>query len=183
MAKNGFDFSGFFSAPVEREFYPTEQAEKDGNAILVKINLDLLTLEKMEQLEAEFNSIFEDAAGLFAKIDEVKAEIDAGQKKEDALEKVDAITEELEKVPELPKFQLFAYEKASFKFYARALAGEPGNDDATHRLLHSWNVVKGKTPVPISYESFLQMPPHGLRKLYRFCVGEANNPTPQEKKA
>lgn len=209
MPENGFDFSGFRSLPVEREFLPRE-GMKAGQGVKLMLNLDLLSLEKMEQLEAAFNEGIEQAAGLFkspvppppAKSDKLavagkkplpkmkKAELLAKAKflgltiSADA--KIDEIAAEIQLAETVtfnyPKLELFAFEKARFKFFARALAGGPGETDPYDRLIYSWDVTKDGKPVPISYESFLQMPPHGLKKLYQFVIGEANNPTAQEKK-
>lgn len=177
MSKSGFEFSGFFAPPVEREFLLAEGMEP-GTGVQIFINLDLLTIEKMQELEAEFNAIFDDSVAPIRKA--LDAVADAEQKDRDS-EEAGADTDKPE-VTQLPKLELFALEKAKFKFFARALAGPEGDTNPSNRLLHSWNVVRDKKAVPISYESFLQMPPHGLIRLYRFCIGEANNPTAQEKK-
>ncbi len=168
----GFDFSGFASPPVEREFFPRDDM-KPGEGVKIKINLDLLTLEKMEALEGEFNNIFQESA---VSLKEAIAPPDVKGRKSTKM----AVAGE--KPLALPKIELFAFEKAKFRFFAGALAGLPGSTDANDRLIHSWDVQKDGTPIPVTHEAFLQMPPHGLSRLYRFCVGEANNPTPSEKK-
>jgi hypothetical protein len=216
MSSNGADFSDFFSAPVAREFFPSEAAEAAGKSVTVYLNLDFLTIEKMEQLETEFNDGVSAAAGIIKKVEEVEpakpksrstklavvgkkplkkmktaellakaAELDLDIPDGATDEEIIAEIELSEIIPfEFPRIPLFAFEKNRFRFFARTLAGEPGNTDPNKRLLHGWGLVdKDKQPVPISYESFVQMPPHGLHRLYRFVIGEANNPTPQEKKA
>ncbi len=85
--------------------------------------------------------------------------------------------------PEIPQIELFAFEKARLRFYAETLAGEPSDTDPEKRLIHGWDVVRDGQEVPISYETFVQMPPHGLNRLYRFIMGVANNPTASEKKS
>ncbi|CAN5508925.1 hypothetical protein BH10ACI2_BH10ACI2_04340 [soil metagenome] len=173
MSKNGFDFSGFRSLPVEREFFPMDGLAA-GEGVTLQLNLDLLTLEKMDQLEIEFNAIFDEILNPFKELEK-----DAEANTETALVK----SGEAEPKPfQLPKFEMFALEKAKFSFFARVLAGAAGEADEYNRFIHSWNVTKKGKPVPITYESFLQMPPHGLARLYRFCVSEANNPTASEKK-
>lgn len=173
MVAKGFDFAGLASPPIEREFFPHE-GMKAGEGIKLMLNLDFLTLEKMESLEAGFNAIFDETANSLR--DLIAPPPAKGRRKSNKL----AVTGT--KPEELPKIELFAFEKAKFRFFAGALAGQPGSTDPTDRLIHGWDVVRDGKPVPISYEAFLQMPPHGLSRLYRFCVGEANNPTTSEKK-
>ena len=189
MAKDGFDFSGFRALPVERLFFPTEQARADNNPVKLMLNLDFLSLEKMEQLETEFNAIFDETFGVFRKIEEAAEDLPE-ETAADAVTALAVVDEDTAataapeaKALDLPKLELFALEKSKFRFFVRALAGAPGEKDPNNRFIHSWDVMKGNKAIPISYESFLQMPPHGLMDLYRFCVGEANNPTAQEKKA
>lgn len=167
MKSNGFEFSGFRKPPVEREFLPHEDM-KPGEGVMLKLNLDLLTLERMEQLETEFDGIFETTVA--------KALPEASKAKSKKL------TVAGTKPEPAAKISLFDYEKKMFKLRARMLAGRPGEDDPDTRIIQSWNVVADGKAVPVSFEAFLQMPSSGLRKLYEFCTGEANNPTKNEKK-
>lgn len=189
MSSKGFEFSGFRSLPVEREFLPLADM-KAGDGVLLQINLDLLTLEKIEDLETEFNRLMNESMGFAEALDAINDAIEAaaeseapqpkqvkGKKMPVAGTKPDAI-----KKFEVPKIEIYAEQKARFRFHATALAGKPGNTDPYDRLIYDWSAVKNGKKIPISYEVFMQMPPHALLKMYYFCLGEANNPTTQEKK-
>ncbi len=182
MTENGFEFSDLFSAPIEREFFPREGI-KDGEGIKLMLNLDFLTMERMEQLEGEAQRIaveFAEAYGEPELIDAPEGEAPAAGKKAKKPDAGKETTEALQKTS--PKVQLFGIEKAMFKIMAITLAGPSGLTDPTQRLINSWNVVRDGKPVPVSYESFCQIPQHGLQKLYRFCLYSAPNPTKDEKK-
>lgn len=192
MSDKGFEFSGFISAPVEREFLPRE-GMKEGEGVKLMLNLDYLTIERMDQLDAKFNKMFDGSLGILKAVDKAVSEL-ATEDEPDPTPKTDAIAKRGKKklpvaatkpapaTPAVPQIELFVFEKARARFYAETLAGEPGNTDPEKRLIHGWNVVRDGEDVPICYESFIQMPPHGLTKLYRFVIGAANNPTSQEKK-
>lgn len=174
MSKS-FEFSGLFSPAVDREFLPTDNL-KPGEGLTLSLNLDFLTLESMEMLEAEVNNIVNNAAGFLDAVTEVEEEPKKTRgKKQIAVAATKPIP--------VPKIELFVFEKARYRFFARALAGQQGENDPSQRLIRDWNLVKAGTKVPVSYETFIQMPPHGLAKLYRYVIGEANNPTSSEKKA
>src|SRR4051812_37482952 len=128
MSKNGFDFSGFRALPTERLFFPNEQAKADNNPVKLMLNLDLLTLEKMEQLETEFNAIFDETFGVFRKIEEA-ADVSDDPAEAEASTDLTVVKDENDKVEpqpaavDFPKFELFALEKSKFRFFARVLAG------------------------------------------------------------
>ena len=191
MAKsNGFDFGGFRSSPVEREYFPVD-GMKSGEGVTLQLNLDLLTTAKMTQLEDEYNAIYEDLARPFESL--FKALKPAADEKparkpveepENAADEDPAIeaADEKEEDSSLPAMRIFSFEKANLTFYARVLGGSPENTDPYDRLIHGWNVTENGKPMPVSNESFLRMPPHAVKRLYRFCLGAANNPTEDEKK-
>lgn len=182
---NGFEFTGFSSPAVEREFLPTDST-KPGEGVTLWLNLDLLTIEYMEALEAEFNKQCDEAITQFAGIapePEPEPETKSGAKKSKALAVAGTKPEPKRDLPALPKVELFLMEKARYRFFIIAMAGQPGEDNPDTRLLRAWNVYRDGKKVPVSYESFLDMPPHALARMYRFIISEASNPTPQEKKA
>lgn len=201
MPEAGFEFSGFLSPAVARDFYPTEQAEKDKTAVKLWLNLDMLTIERMEQLETDYAQFLDDATGVFTAVSELFKADDADSDTDtDAVAITDAVTDgkqptakkkkELAVAGKKPsktglpatRIGVFAMEKTRLRFYATVLGGRAGENDPTKRLIADWNLVRDGKPIPISYEVFLQMPPHGLAKLYQFVLGAANSPTPQEKK-
>lgn len=182
MATKGFDISGFRMPPVEREFLPHEDVQP-GDGVKLLLNLDLLTLERMELIDEEFRAMFDE------KVEPETEELETSQ----AL----AITEPTSKSKKLPvagkkpekkkpsptsAISLYAYERAVIPFRAKLLAGQPGEDDPDKRIIRSWNVVKNGKAMPVCYESLIVMPSQALEKLYLFCTREANNPTKDEKK-
>lgn len=186
--ENGFEFNGLFTS-VEREFLPNEDLKK-GQGIMLTLNLDLLTLEYMEHLEGEFNRIANEAFSMLSYVRGEDAELQIDEPADEAAKALaiveDAAKAEGEKTFEtdgMPPIELFMMEKARFRFWATALAGRDGDKDPDKRLLRDWSVVKDGKKVPVTYKILTQMPYHGLRKLYVFVIGEANNPTPSEKKA
>lgn len=176
MSAKGFEFSGFCAPPVEREFFPQE-GMKPGEGIMLQLNLDHLSLERMDLMDARFNEIFDGSMSIMKMIEGVVEEANPKPKSKKL-----AAAAEKPKPVEVPKIELFTFEKARTRFYIEMLAGEPGNTDPFNRLVHGWNVTRDGQDVPVSYETFSQLPPHGLKRLWHFVMGEANNPTAQEKK-
>lgn len=164
MSKNGFEFSGFRRPLIGVEYKP-HPSVKDGEGVQLQLNLDLLTIERMEEIEANFNEVF---SRFGASLADDAAE---GSDQEEGLVKKDR------------RISLYSYEKALFNMRVSLLAGTKGNADPNARFIHSWNVVKDGKPLPVEFESFDGMSTTAVADLYNFVTTAANNPTESEKKA
>lgn len=167
MSKSkGFDLAGFRKPAIEVEYLPHESVNP-GEGLKLSINADLLTLDKMDEIEARFNAMF--APPEPEQLAEGNNAADA-EKPKTAL----AIAS--------PKVSLYTYEKEMLKLHVSLLVGEPGNTDPNGRFIASWNAVVDGKPVPIAYESLVSQPANLIKGLYDFVTGAANNPTKDDKK-
>lgn len=145
----GFEFEKLRVLPVEAEFKPNEQIV-DGEGLKLQLNLDLLTVGKMEEVEAENRQREKDLTVLEAK------QKNKSKKKEESI-------------------SAFHFIKTDIRFKARQLGGKPGENNPADRYIADWDLVQNGAKVPVSYEIFEQMPLQLLNELYNFVVGEANS--------
>lgn len=151
----GFEIAKLRRPPVSVEYKPTEDI-KDGEGLQLKLNLDLLTMARLEEMEKEFETTANTVAKVLKKNDEPESESE---------------TEETEKI------SIFHFDKANIRFKARMLGGEPGENNPDDRYIADWNVEADGKPVPVCYETFAAMPATVLKNLHDFVTGEASAPT------
>ena len=177
MANNGFDIGGFWRPAVQREFLPHDGVEP-GNGVKIMLNLDMLTREFMEKVDAEFAAMFESPEeAAKPKPKQLASSSKRKPKKDDEVK-----AEKKDTVSPSP-FSLYVYERAMFDFRVRVLAGGPDENDPTKRLIQSWDVVdKQKKPVPVTFAALSHIPAEGIKRLYNWAMAESSNPTKDEKK-
>jgi hypothetical protein len=182
---SNFEFSGFKRPPVKREYFPHESI-KEGSGVQLALNLDLLTLEKMEEIDAQFDAMFAEISNTIE--NPVADELQVSQPAESqALVKVGSeVDEELVPVPvkkeSYRSLSMFQLDKAIIRFRAQMLGGLPGEDDPDKRFIKDWNVVENGKKVQVCYETFLRMSKPQLDHLYNFVTEEASNPTKKKDK-
>ena len=156
----GFEFENLKRPPVDTEYKPRGD-EEDGTGLKMQLNLDLLTMSRMEEMEQDYNRALKNLAAV-AKKPKISTE-NGGDEEETA----DADNSQ--------GISIFHYEKSNIRFKARMLGGRPGERNAEDRYIRSWNLEIGGEKVEINYEFFEQMPVTVLNALYEFVTGEANS--------
>lgn len=152
----GFQLGKLRRPAVRKEYIPHESV-KEGEGLQVELNLDLLTLELMEQLDAEIKKTISD-------IGEQSGETDSAEA--------------------LAKFEMFHFEKMNIRFKAQMLGGKSGETDPDKRFVRSWDMVgEGDKPIPVSYEVFEAMPKPVLDKFYDWVTNEAAKVTKKNEPA
>jgi|GEM_PF-6916754 len=170
---NAFEFGGFRKPPIDVEYKPHDSVP-EGQGVMMKLNLELLTLDRMEQIDAEFE----------ATLKSVEQEIDETAKGKKLLTEGGGAKKPARSDAGGNNVGIFAFDRALLRMKIIMLAGAPGadQDKPFDRLIHSWNVVEGGAPVAITFENIARLPSAQIERLYAFATGEANKPTAKEKK-
>ncbi len=165
-----FELNDLKRPPVTVEYKPYDGIE-DGEGLEMELNLDLMTIERMEETEAEFEKLFADLEKTKngESATDKAGENDGGD--EENSEK------ESRKQSGKPKIGMFYFEKNHIRFRARMLGGAPGDDDANKRYIRNWKMVNKGEAVPVCYETLARMEKTVLDALYDFVTGEASKPT------
>lgn len=167
----GFKFNNLLRPPVAVEFLPHENVSP-GEGLEMEINLDLLTLEKMEELDEEFRRTVSDLKQS-EQNPVVKTSISETAPDTENAEIIQAAAES-----EPESLSLFHFDKANIRFKARSLGGNPGEDNPAARFIRSWKMSDSEgNPIPVSYEFLVKFPKTVLDRLYDFVTNEASKPT------
>ena len=159
----GFEFANLGRPAVDAEFKPHD-AIADGEGLMLKLNLDLLTMERLEEMETEFQKATTVTEPVSARPESEKSS--EAEKSGEAEN-----TDRKEITPE--KISIFYFEKANIRFKARMLGGKPGEDNPEDRYIREWNMQAEGKPIAVAYEFFEKMPSNVLNRLYDFVTGEA----------
>lgn len=151
----GFELNSFRRPAEAAEYKPKHIATGDG--VQLMLNLDWLTLAKMEETEADMLRSIEF---------ENKQLMTVGN---EAAEKENK-SDDLNLLYKAQIHSIYGFQKAQHCYKARVLGGKPGSTDPTDRVIQSWDVISGGVAVPVCYESFVQMPEAILTSLYDFCT-------------
>lgn len=152
----GFEFEDF-NIPSVQAVYKPEHFKGEGLKMMV--NLNLITLEKMESIEADFKKWFDE----FTKNHEPKKE---------------NTEEENTSKEQESKLEVFFLEKNQLRFRARMLCGKPGENNPDDRYIESWEMKnKAGEDIPVSYESIIGLSKKAIDDLYTFVTTEAGKPT------
>lgn len=165
-----FEISELKAPPFACEFKPHPNL-KDGEGLQLKLNLDFLTIERIDALNKEI----ENRVKSFLPSPDVDAKPDALAKKS----KKNPATETALVAPARPQGldSMYFLDKEHIRLRAIMLGGAPGNTDPEQRLIHSWDAVRGGSPVPVCFEVFAGMSKHMQQALYDFVTVEAQKPS------
>lgn len=170
-----FELSNLNYPPLTA-FYKPEHV-KTGKGVEMEINPNLLTIERMEQVEAEFHKIRMDLLkDIQTPVKTIVINPDAAGKPKSPNGKTAEPEHASSPIEEKPA-EIFFTEKHVHRFRARMLGGKPGETDPDARYIRRWKVVENGVPVPVCYETFEKLPSRVLNDLYRFVTEEAGKPT------
>lgn len=165
----------------ENEFLPHPSVKK-GEGLKIHVNLDLMTLEYLDNTEKFFEQWKDEQLKKYGISDEdfaeaAEAEKPAKKGKKAVAEKPKPFVAPLQ--AELINDQL----RLDIRYKAIVLAGRPGSDDPRKRWIASWDLVDadGK-PVEISYEVVSKWSRHLITNLYEFCQKAGQTDKETEKK-
>lgn len=175
-----FELSALKALPHACEFKPNPNL-KDGEGVQLTINLEFLTIERIDALNLEIENRVKNLLPVpVPEVAEDKLQTSSKKGKqskttETAIEIVPASEPEPTALPSFDS--MYFFDKEQIRLRAIMLGGAEGNEDPTQRLIHSWDVVHNKKPVPVCFEVFLGMSKHMQQALYDFVTDEAQKPT------
>ncbi len=168
----GFEFGDLYNEDAfKTEFLPHEKVRK-GQGLKLDLNRDVVSLDFINQTKSFVENLVSDYEQAVAKSPENSG---TGEPEEKSDEERRAEAEKSVSTSLNENLMVMEGLAQAIRQYARILGGKPGEDIPSDRVIRSWDLVRGGKPVPVSYEELVTWKLSVLKKLFNFCVFEAQS--------